>query len=449
MIIKTLLLPQITHLLSAIFIPDQFLKEVDRLFFSFLWNNKPARIKRDTITASISDGGLKMIDIFTFHTAQKSMWIKKLLSNTNAKWSHLFETMCGISKILLDFKLPNNCLEKYQNSKFHYQVLQCWFQVKSRPPETVNEILNEYICLNRYITVGGECVHPELLGYKDNCINFKIFNLLNNNNEIGTVDEIYTILQCNTNFLSINSILQAIPKEWKQKINANKQPFKGLTPFHIIINKIPKLISDIRGNNIYWELMNGKAKPPTEQYTWLDLFPFLEKLDWKSVYTSIYKITNEPYLLTFQYKVINRSLNCNYNLCKWKIRQNNKCSYCTQNNEIDTLEHHLYYCHVSRRFWKDVSEWLGELTNVTIKFAICDIVFGMVETYNFRDIVHITNLLVLLGKWYLNKQKTSEKEILFSDFVQFIHEKVKVIRMTYVINGNLSDFMNMYGFFYN
>ena len=45
-------------------------------------------------------------------------------------------------------------------------------------------------------------------------------------------------------------------------------------------------------------------------------------------------------------------------------------------------------------------------------------------------------------------KKTSEKEIVFSDFVQFIHDKIKIIRMTYVMNGNLSDFMNMYGFFY-
>ena len=110
MIIKTLIISQITHLLSAIYIPDKFLKEMDKLIFSFLWNNKPARIKRETITASISEGGLKMVDIFTFHSAQKSMWVKRLLANDASKWSHLFRTVCGISKTILGHKLSNNCL---------------------------------------------------------------------------------------------------------------------------------------------------------------------------------------------------------------------------------------------------------------------------------------------------------------------------------------------------
>ena len=70
MIIKTLIISQITHLLSAIYIPDTFLKELDRLIYSFLPNDKPAKIKNETISAPLSEGGLKKIYIFTFHIAQ-------------------------------------------------------------------------------------------------------------------------------------------------------------------------------------------------------------------------------------------------------------------------------------------------------------------------------------------------------------------------------------------
>ena len=39
------------------------IKEVNKLFYSFLWNGKGDRIKRNVIINDYPDGGLKMIDI--------------------------------------------------------------------------------------------------------------------------------------------------------------------------------------------------------------------------------------------------------------------------------------------------------------------------------------------------------------------------------------------------
>ena len=90
MIVKTRIVPQITHLLSTIYIPDYFLQELDGLLYGFLWNDKIARVKKETVTAQISEGGLKMINIYSFHIAQKAMWVKRLVIDSTSKWSHLF-----------------------------------------------------------------------------------------------------------------------------------------------------------------------------------------------------------------------------------------------------------------------------------------------------------------------------------------------------------------------
>ena len=66
MIIKTLVLSQVTHLFSMTYAPLNFLEQLDKLIFSFLWNNKPPRVKRETIIATVDDGGLRMPDIFVF-----------------------------------------------------------------------------------------------------------------------------------------------------------------------------------------------------------------------------------------------------------------------------------------------------------------------------------------------------------------------------------------------
>ena len=70
-IIKTLILPQINFLFSMIHIPDQILKKLDKILFDYLWNSKPAKIKRLTIIAPVVEGGMGMIDVYNIHHSSK------------------------------------------------------------------------------------------------------------------------------------------------------------------------------------------------------------------------------------------------------------------------------------------------------------------------------------------------------------------------------------------
>ena len=49
-IIKSLIVPHLTYLLSVLPNPGQnYLKDIDSLIFNFLWDNKPPKIKREVI----------------------------------------------------------------------------------------------------------------------------------------------------------------------------------------------------------------------------------------------------------------------------------------------------------------------------------------------------------------------------------------------------------------
>lgn len=74
-ILRTLILPQVQFLFSMITIPDITSKQLDNIFFKYLWDNKPAKIKRSTIIAPVEQGGLAMIDINEIHAAAKCSWI--------------------------------------------------------------------------------------------------------------------------------------------------------------------------------------------------------------------------------------------------------------------------------------------------------------------------------------------------------------------------------------
>ena len=93
-------------------------------------------------------------------------------------------------------------------------------------------------------------------------------------------------------------------------------------------------------------------------------------------------------------------------------------------------------------------EWLGNLINAKIKFSICEVIFGIMETIHNSSNDHMINFLILLGKWYLNKQKSCKSDIIFTEFVQVIRDKLNAVRLTHVMNDTLNDFMNRYGILY-
>ncbi|KAL9983207.1 hypothetical protein ACROYT_G005346 [Oculina patagonica] len=73
------------------------IKEINDLFYHFLWNGKGDKIKRKIMINDPGNGGLKMIDLCSFNKSLKTTWVKKYLDTTNkGKW-----------KLLFDMKLKN------------------------------------------------------------------------------------------------------------------------------------------------------------------------------------------------------------------------------------------------------------------------------------------------------------------------------------------------------
>ena len=67
-------------------------QRIERSFLSLLMGRKPDKIKRNVIINKYSDGGLKMIDLFSFNKSLKTIWIKKYLDKTDmGKWKGFFD----------------------------------------------------------------------------------------------------------------------------------------------------------------------------------------------------------------------------------------------------------------------------------------------------------------------------------------------------------------------
>ena len=157
-IVKTFGLSKLTYNASVLVIPEHFIKETEKLIFDFIWDGKPAKIKKSTIIGEKKQCGLKMIDFNIMNKALKVAWIPRLQTRSDASWKIIpeaaLENLGGISflsqcnydvKFLQFNNLPDfycDILKYWQNTRFAFQ--------KNTSPR------NEIIWNNHNIIIDGK-----------------------------------------------------------------------------------------------------------------------------------------------------------------------------------------------------------------------------------------------------------------------------------------------------
>ena len=311
-------------------------------------------------------------------------------------------------------------------TKFHKQLMESWISIKNTAPSSCNEILNEYIFHSSLITSGNDALNVQKFGsfYKQN--NFlKLIDIFDKTTcNIMAKQALETKFKCCLNYMQFFMLKSAIPALWIKKLKSSSIENIDRSPDSIFIKLGHKLVNieHTKTKDIYAQLLSKKTILPSGINVWTNLFPFLENYSWKETFFLLFKISIEPFYQSFQYKILNRILNCRENLFKWKLTSDPNCSSCTA---VDTIEHHLYYCNVSLKFWKQLSEWLKSILDIKFNFTVCEILFGFWPSDNV--IFEAINYLMLIGKWFLNNKKSENKEVHFSEYLVFIKSKLEVV----------------------
>ena len=68
-----------------------------------------------------------------------------------------------------------------------------------------------------------------------------------------------------------------------------------------------------------------------------------------------------------------------------------------------------------------------------MELTVCEVLFGL-PTHNNSDL-KLTNLLILIGKWFLNNTKMQNKPLYFLDFINLIKEKIEILKTISVLNN--------------
>ncbi len=222
------------------------------------------------------------------------------------------------------------------------------------------------------IAIDNKPVYGAYNNWREHAINF-IADLYHNGKLLSShqLSEKYRL---SIRHLQYVSLIDAVPSNWKSAYKKHGDSFNVKSSKNKIIGG--EMVEDLHCLKIvtvYQTLIQQISKPPMAEDKWSEEFPILHRNDFKKLYTIPNRTVSDSKICVFQYK-LNRLLPYKYNLCKWKLLDDNKCTFC---NETETIEHLFYYCSQSKRFIAHVKDWINRMYGKHHSISVIDFLFGV------------------------------------------------------------------------
>ena len=442
-VVKTFALPKLLYIFNNMFVPETYIKKVNTLFFKFIWEQKPDKVKREVITQNYDYGGLRMVNFEHMFKAMKAMWVKRMLININANWllylkSHLDMNLADFIKCTLHKdKIPCHLPQFYQ------QVFSSWASVNEMIEKYDDpwDIRRQFINYNKGILAANEYfnIHWNSKLYKNKIK--MIHDICKPDGSLLSRPQLEQKFNFSVNQMEYNSLVNAIPQKWKNVLktqNIHDHLISSKEHIHVKTDKFDKPIEKICNKDLY-NLFVKPSSPRTLKCTEKWESEFGKTLEWKKYFT-VAKIETKAKIQSFQYAIIHQIFPCNLYLSKWKDNWSANCIRC---NEIDTINHYFYYCRVASNFWNALQDWLlTRIPNININIICKDVILGVLEPRKYADML---NFVILQGKWYIYCKKLGNEEVVFKEFLHILDNRLQIEKLIFSIKGLERNFIQMYG----
>lgn len=429
-VLKTFALSKFVYLFSNI--PDppaQFFKDLDKMFFDFLWSKKGSKVKRSVMCSLPEEGGLRMIDVAGFAASMKISWLRRI-GYGESTFRRMLLSMCPLLKNLFSLggEYANIIMRRFRNSFWcdvmkHYKKL-C---VKCTPEGEV-DFLSENIHYNIHVRRDHKTVHVK--EWIDNNI-LRIGDLVNEQGAFYTFDEFQVHYPAvNTNFLTYIGIVNAL-RYYKGTLDVSTTGNS--------VNDFSKVWTSIiyGGNKVVYNIFIKVNDPPSciEKWNTYCSYP----LNWKQIFVKAGKTTSDVNLKWFQFRLLHRIISTQRYLFLIKIADSAMCTFCA--SEEETITHLFWNCPFVQRFWADVLQWIYEECQHCLNFSFSEslILFGWKENCKTDKVM---DLIILLGKYHIHKSKLQNRIPNCTSFKNIVRDRYCIERYAHAIAGLNEKFIS-------
>ena len=419
-VIKTLIISKLNHLFLTIPAPNKLnVDKFVKLLFSFIWDDKPDKVKREILSQTHDLGGLKMLDIDAYIKGLKLTWIRRVLK-CNSKLIKLLTFTENIDLEKLAYIGP---LKKL-NNPFWREVFECWSELKSKQ-SIENKIYFTECCIwnNANVKINNNPVTYKSWIEKGVLL---INDLLDEKGEFMTYETFEDSFQVNTNFLTYHGLISTIKSYMRLlKISVLKKQFGPIIP-NIIK---PFLLSEKGSKDMYKILTNVEIKLKCEEKWQRD---FQQIYEWKKIHNMSFITTKSTKLQWFQYRIIHRILGTNEFLFKIKQKDNDKCTFC---NEFTESIHHIFWsCPKVSELWEQLNYWVFDKTQIELPLNSDIVLFGILQKTERNN---TRNLIILLSKYYIYRTKMREERLNIIALKNYLKENLKLEKNIFFKNNCL------------
>jgi hypothetical protein len=440
-ILKSLAFSTLTYQCGLMNPTEQFIKDITTIAFKFLWNNKPEKIKRKTIIADYSEGGLKMLDFRSFLVAQKAMWVRRLMKGGMASWKaypvYVYEKILGNKSFRCNLDTTQN---KTKLNEFYWEILKAWVDTNRLEFKdmSVFDIRSQCLWMNKHIKVA-----KLELNWK-NWIQHNIFtihDIVDNEGKFLTPHELNRIFNSNCNVMQYNQLKDAIPKEWREKIKTMKVPrnvFEHEEELYMLINKQHMPLTLITNKDVYWKLVKKIQLPHITKEKWENELNLNSK-DWTYYFQNI-KIIRDTKIRSFQYKLIFNLVPCNLYL--YRIGKSNtfNCNYCAK---IDNITHFFYNCNGTKLFWNGIQNWWNTMKkeiNNEHEDIIINKSMAILGIKTRKEELYKLNAILQMARWHIYIEKLNNQEPSLYKFLCLLRYKIKIEKIICLRSNILNNF---------
>ena len=343
-VIKSLLVSKFVHLFTALPNPTQAeLKQLERLFFQFLWAGKRDPVKRAKIVQDYAHGGLRMLDLLSFVKSMKISWLKRL-ATTNAVWGEVVSNELSRVQDILTYgskKLLKISAEI--NNPFWKNVINALADFSSIYKPELPQILSESIWFSDHTKYKCSIVSS----WNKKGVRF-LGDLINEDSgKLHTKESLENAFGIKMTFLCFHSLIKSLPGEIKSATEVKESGPIIPLKINLIMNhpNFSRLVYNTYITSKRKEIARTNAR---QKEKWVR---DVECFESGSIFELIHA-TRSTRILMFQYKLVNRFLATNKYLKIIKIKENDRCTFCE--NEPETIAHMFWYCSRVQSFINDV-----------------------------------------------------------------------------------------------
>ena len=393
-VVKSLLLSKLVHILSAL--PDptaEDIKQINNIFFKFIWNIGTDKIKRVKIVQSYINDGLKMIDLKSFVNSLKISWLKRLYwAQIGVPWAHFAKHDLPPVEDLVTFgstKLQD-LKTKIQNA-FWRDVVSSWAEfLRVYTPDNL-EVLTDKLWYSDHTRFKRTIVKD----WNNKGFRFILDLFCKDTGFLLTREMINEKFGLNMTFLCYSSLVRSIPIDIRNACWKNiKHP---VIPYKVALLSRNSETSRIAYNKFIFALFvkYGSVPDALERKWARDAGTMV-----KGTLLDIRNSTKNIYLQTFHYRIVNRIISTNTFLFRIGLSENPSCSFCKSSNE--TLIHILWDCRHTQRYIEELKSHLSSTYNMRLNIDLPTWVFPTLANVN-----RITVLIITLAKVVIFKARNA------------------------------------------